>query len=276
MPDHLFLTDADNTLWDTDAVYRNAQLALLGDVEGLAGFQAKTDDRLAYLREMDQLLAQGHHSGLRYPPALLVLALKFRLEGIRTDQAVRGALLGDVSPDGESQRIVQAFFDNLSRRAPLRPGVSMGLDRLAQAGHRVIVATEGTKEKIEAILDAHGLRSRVQSVLSAPKAAPLYHRLARMADGAKMMVGDQLDRDIEPAKAAGFVTAWFPGGFTPRWSLHQSDAADLEITSFDQAVDAFMRLANGGRSKPRLANKSTALAPRQAAAKRRLQSGGAL
>ncbi len=154
MTEHLFLTDADNTLWDTDAVFRDAQLALFDEVEVLAGAKAATDDRLAYLRELDQRLAQGHHSGLRYPPALLILATWARLRGESVDRAVRAALIGDASADGEHQATVAAFFGNLSKLAPLRPGVASGLERLADAGHQVVVATEGSKKKIESLLEA--------------------------------------------------------------------------------------------------------------------------
>lgn len=244
MKDHLFLTDADNTLWDTDAVFRDAQLALLDQVEMVEGVRADAVDRLAYLRELDQLLAQGHHGGLRYPPALLILAVQARLLGARPDRAVHRALLGDTSARGAHEEIVQAFFANLSRRAPLRPGVVTGIARLADAGHRVVVATEGAKEKIEGLLDVHGLRAQVHLVVAAPKTVSLYQRLAKTASGVKMMVGDQIDRDIEPAKRAGFITAWFPGGFVPRWSSARSEAIDIEITSFDRAADAFLSLAD--------------------------------
>ena len=267
MHGHLFLTDADNTLWDTDAVYRNAQFSLLEQVEALVGLQADAEDRLAYVREVDQLLAQGHHSGLRYPPSLLILGLKSRLAGAPLDGAVRQALVGDASAQGEQQKIVQGFFANLSKRALLRPGVTEGLARLSDAGQQVVIATEGAKDKIEGLLEVHGLGAYTHSVLSAPKAAPLYARLAKTTAGLKMMVGDQLDRDIEPAKAAGFVTAWFPGGFTPRWSSRLSVAADLEITSFDQAADAFLRLSGDGKRARQVAVKA---APRrQQSAKRR-------
>jgi putative hydrolase of the HAD superfamily len=259
MPEHLLVTDADNTLWDTDAVYRNAQLSLLDKVERLAGASSNAPDRLGYLREVDQRLSLGHHSGLRYPPALLVLALRARLGGTRVDQAVRQALVGDTAAEGEPLKIVQGFFGDLGKLAPLRPGVLVGLARLAEAGHLVVVATEGAKDKIELLLEAHGLSRYVRTVVSAPKAEPLYRRLAKTASGVKMMVGDQIDRDIAPAKKAGFVTAWFPGGFMPRWSDPQRDAVDIEITSFDEATDAFLLQSNGLRPTVRAARRRAAL-----------------
>ena len=267
MHERLFLTDADNTLWDTDAVYRNAQLALLGEAEAEVGREAQTADRLAFLRELDQLLAQRHHSGLRYPPALLVRAVKTRLQGARPDQAIRVALREDASDNGEHQDILQVFFTNLGKLAPLRLGVVEGLTKLASAGQQIVIATEGPKEKIESILAAHGLSAHAHSVLSAAKGPPLYLRLAKTSSGLKMMVGDQLDRDIEPAKAAGFVTAWFPGGFTPRWSTSGSEAADLEVSSFEEAADAFLRLSQESRPPKRSVARGSS--PRQQVGGRR-------
>ena len=35
------------------------------------------------------------------------------------------------------------------------------------------------------------------------------------------MVGDQLDRDIVPAREAGLLAVWVPSAFRPKW--HDSD-----------------------------------------------------
>ena len=46
--------DADNTLWDTDGVYADAQLALLNELEDRLGVQFPELDRLAFVRSIDQ------------------------------------------------------------------------------------------------------------------------------------------------------------------------------------------------------------------------------
>ena len=51
------------------------------------------------------------------------------------------------------------------------------------------------------------------------------------------MIGDQIDRDILPAKQAGLKTIYFPGGFKPRW--HDEEASpppDFVISDFREAV----------------------------------------
>ena len=71
--------DADNTLWDTDGVFADAQLALLNELEDRLGVQFPEPDRLAFVRAIDQGLAERHHEGLRYPPRFLIKALALAL-----------------------------------------------------------------------------------------------------------------------------------------------------------------------------------------------------
>src|SRR5690348_17160579 len=71
----LVVTDADNTLWDTNSVYRDAQLAYFDEVLKIAGVNANIEDRLAYLRNLDQAIAAKHKDHFRYPPLLLAEAL---------------------------------------------------------------------------------------------------------------------------------------------------------------------------------------------------------
>src|SRR5438874_137351 len=72
--DIVILADADNTLWDTDAVFAEAQIKLLSVVEQLTGLSCRNSQRLRYVRSYDQALASRHHLHLRYPPQMLVTA----------------------------------------------------------------------------------------------------------------------------------------------------------------------------------------------------------
>src|SRR5690606_10201566 len=66
--------DADNTLWDTDGVFAAAQLGLLAQVEATTHTTLNVAGRLAYVRAIDQEIAERHHAGLRYPLKLLISA----------------------------------------------------------------------------------------------------------------------------------------------------------------------------------------------------------
>jgi putative hydrolase of the HAD superfamily len=214
--------DADNTLWDTDLVFANAQRNILENVENAIGNQAKTDDRLAYVRMLDQALAERHHAGLRYPPRLLVRALEAVLNGTPVERAARDAwqdsTVGRLS-DACVNEIERRFFDELGQTPQVRPGVREGLEVLRAANCFVLVVTEGHRAKVEKTLKTLHLDALINRVIEGRKRPELYQRIRRLTDeySDAFMVGDQLDRDIAPAKSAGLETIYFPGGFRPRW-----------------------------------------------------------
>jgi putative hydrolase of the HAD superfamily len=235
----LLVTDADNTLWDSDAVYANAQLALLGRVEKALGISAEGNDRLGFIRAVDQQLALTHHQHLRYPPRLLVIALTLTLSGVRPEEAakrtVRSAakVLSDIDPD----EAARWFIEHIRTGVPeLRRGVRQGLSKLHSNGIPVIVATEGQEDKCKKLIEHHELTEAITKIVSAPKTVELFQRLARLMGRQEevcFMVGDQLDRDIALAKHAKFHTIYFPGGFKPTWTPTENGVApEYRITTF--------------------------------------------
>src|SRR5215475_8527897 len=80
--------DADNTLWDTDDVYARAQVDLLKTIEFESGIKIENKDRLAFVRSLDQALAEKHRFGLRYPPRCLARALILVMTGVPEDIAI--------------------------------------------------------------------------------------------------------------------------------------------------------------------------------------------
>lgn len=209
-PPAVLITDADNTLWDTNGVFAEAQLRLLADVEAMVGGVAPDADRLGFVRRHDQAIAKQDHRGLKYPPTMLVRALWTALGGVPPS----------AFSESEGEAIAARFVEGLRRRPMLRKGVKQGVDRLVENGVHIWVVSEGRREVVESALADHGLDQAVSLVLIAQKTVDLYQRLARRLpnDAHSICVGDQLDRDIEPAKRAGLMTAYFPGGFRPNWT----------------------------------------------------------
>ncbi|APR52133.1 HAD family hydrolase [Sphingomonas koreensis] len=234
--------DADNTLWDTDAVYANAQLAILAAAEQAEDRGAGEPDRLSYVRAVDQALAARHHDGLRYPPRLLARALRHRLRGAGVEAAARSAWKGgDTAPDTGSvdADAERSFFAAISMPPALRPGVADGLTALVDAGCTILIVTEGAQAKVAKTADTLGLGGHFTRIIEGRKRPELYRRIIRLtaAPDNAFMVGDQLDRDIMPAKAAGLTTVYFPGGFRPRWTPAEDEAApDFRIGRFDELV----------------------------------------
>lgn len=239
--------DADNTLWDTDRVFAEAQLGLLEQIERATNKTASGKDRLAFVRAVDQALAERHHDGLRYPPRLLAHALLHALGGLPAERAARRALLdGSASPLALEDALdaEQGFLAKLTQGPSLRPGVAEALSDLNHAGHRLFVVTEGSRVKAEQSLERLDLTRYFDRLIEGKKRPELYRRILKLAGSPEttFMVGDQLDRDIAPARAAGLRTIYFPGGFAPKWAPdEQKVRPDYRIGSFAEVpgiVDA--------------------------------------
>jgi len=235
------VVDADNTLWDTNAVYANAQLALLSEVEEHVGVSA-TGDRLAYLRVIDQALAQRHPQRLRYPARLLAQALASALD--RGDASNAAALVLEGATEARlldeliAQSIEKDFIDALRSPPSIRDGVREGLDAFQSDGAVMVILTEGQKARVEANAQALGLAHYFSEIIEAVKTPRSFGDLMERAPSSDLafVIGDQLQSDIRPAKAAGFTTIYFPGGFKPGWEPEVTEIApDYQIKSFDEA-----------------------------------------
>lgn len=244
--------DADNTLWDTNRVYADAQLALLADVEIASGFSAPEIDKLGWLRRIDQLLAVKHHAGLRYPPRLLVKAVALVLKGEDPTTAVRFAWSGGKSQaqldENSAQKIEEGFLDRLKALPRLRDGVAQGLRALHTCDFEIIVLTEGNRERVLSLLEHYHLGDLVTRVMEVKKERKLFDRVLALTHNplAAFMVGDQLDRDIAPAKAAGLKTIYFPGQFQPKWQpLEDEIRPDYRVENLNEAAQLIINARVG-------------------------------
>lgn len=245
LPAATVFVDADNTLWDTDRVFAEAQLALLASVQEATGGTAPGDP-LPFIRQIDQGLAERHHKGLRYPPRLLIQAAALALTGVSQSRAVRAALVEGAHPLQETQALTieRDFFRAISQTPPPREGVIEGLNALRAAGCLVLVLTEGAIDRVRGTAEAAGLIGHFDRIIEAPKHPRLFARVRRLtgAPDRAFMVGDQLDRDIAPAKAAGLTTIYFPGGFTPRWAPDEGEIGpDYRISSFADSFRFYLK-----------------------------------
>lgn len=244
VPRTAVFVDADNTLWDTDQVFAAAQLAALDSVaSALGNHPPNENDRLAFVRAADQAIAARHHAGLRYPPRLLARALAFALDGRDSEAAARDARLG-VAPSLLSSQIetdIEREFSAAINRLPkLRDGVREGLVRLQTSGTLTLVITEAARARVASMARQLDIADTFSRIVEGQKRPDLYRRVLRLLppQTKAFMIGDQLDRDIAPAKAAGLTTIYFPGGFLPRWTPDEAKVGpDFQVKSFLEAVE---------------------------------------
>jgi putative hydrolase of the HAD superfamily len=239
--------DADNTLWDTDGVFAKAQLRLLDAVESASSTTAPTD-RLDFVRRIDQALAERHHLGLRYPPRLLALALAWALAGDDPEAAAKAVWKEAGAPgllSNEQTSAVEAqFFTDAQAQPAVFPGVEAGLQRLHASGALILVLTEGDRRRVLRTASEHGIVGLFDRVIESPKTARLFERVLRLTGRPQraFMIGDQLQRDIAPAKAAGLTTIYVPGRFRPRWEPNEEVVGPSHrVERFDQAADIILQ-----------------------------------
>jgi putative hydrolase of the HAD superfamily len=238
----VILTDADNTLWDTDAVFADAQLWLLDAIERTTGLAATAavDERLTWVRKYDQAIAKMDHRRLRYPPSLLVRALAMGLARAAPADAasvfVRGG--NEKRLDGDSvQAITAVFLEAIERVPEILPGVRQGLEAAQLEGIDVWVLTEGPANRQRAIIATHGLNGLVRGVSEVTKSKEQFARhQRRFAPRTLYVIGDQPDRDVAPGRAAGCRAVLVPSRFKPEWQAAWH-GADRVTETFDTAVD---------------------------------------
>jgi len=241
MVNPVVLTDADNTLWDTDSVFSDAQLGLLSNVEKMMSERYTKDDRLEFVRRYDQALAAIHHAHLKYPPTLLVRALEMALRGADPATAATVVCRGGHSSSLEQSAIDQAveeYFAMLGRLPELLPMVRDGLKLLCQAGIHPYILTEGKIEKQKKILLHYSLTDLVHGIFEVTKDRAQFERLRlRFSPAEVVIIGDQIDRDVIPAKAAGCSTVLVPGRFRPYWHREdQASEASVVASTFAEGV----------------------------------------
>ncbi len=245
---HLF-TDADNTLWDTDSVFVAAQLDMLRQIERLIGRDAPHDeDRgLAFLRYVDQKIATAHPDHLRYPPALLAQGLAMVLEGRDVEEAVAQVTGPEVGSAHAFEPAQTRFLETIQKLPPLRKGVREGLVAASEAEISVTIVTEENAERCRKFVAGHRLDHLIGGLVSVRKTARAYLDLKRTVGTARcFMVGDQIDRDIAAAAAAGFTTFYFPGGFVPVWNAGSDIGKARRIDRYDTVISEI--LAETGRA----------------------------
>lgn len=237
----IVLADADNTLWDTDAVFADAQLEMLLAISSQPK-EGGRDIQLAYVRQYDQALAKLDHRHLRYPPVLLAKALALGEKGVDPLTAAQMLVSGQASTvlnDHDIESIVASYTEALSQTPQLLPGVTAGLSAARQAGVDVWILTEGAADRQRERARALEIDTLVKGVSEVAKSRDQFARQRRRYLPALLFViGDQPDRDIIPAQAAGCIGVLVPSRFRPLWLKDSAwREANFVADRFDTAIN---------------------------------------
>ena len=238
------LFDADNTLWDTNAVFREAQLSML---RVLADHDVLDDPERALptLRAIDMALVD-HVGRFEYDVNQLARAVIVHFETGLEGDALIEALSQTPARDALAGAACRVFMDGLQRVPAVLPDTFEVL-RLLHAARQLgapltsAVLSEGDPERLERAFRAYHVDIGVlfDEIIVVRKSRQAFERaraalldvLPSAADGAEtlfMIVGDTLTRDIKFGKQAGFVTVYKPSPFK---GVEEPSAED-EIADF--------------------------------------------
>lgn len=229
--------DGDNTLWDTNTIFEEAQNRLLVLLR-TADPSSMPQLAIEQLQELDRTLIRKT-GRQEYDFRLLVLALIRIRSGMTARQAVRSALselrqrrrTADVRLATE---IAQEFRLGLYRIPPLLPSVKQSLDELVRLKARykgrlvLVLLSEGDETRIRPIVQHHFGERRVFDVLKIVERKSEDTLRDAQTQGAKalesesgcsqtqyqlVVIGDSIDSDITPGNLVGAVTMYIPGAY---------------------------------------------------------------
>jgi putative hydrolase of the HAD superfamily len=223
--------DADNTLWDTNRLFAEAQLGMLQEICSQLKITPQIADPLKFVRDIDQSIAAKHPAGLKYPPQLLAEGI---INALSTTN--KRSLGSQRNRQMLCNKAAEVYLAKIREVPRLRPGVAQGLRSLRKLGARTVICSEGVNESLLRNLNELGVLGYVEKLIVAAKSPEVFKQLSDEFNPYRKMqfsVGDQLDRDIQYAKSAGYKTVYFPGDFKPSWSPALSTVQpDITIDSF--------------------------------------------
>ncbi|MCW3053027.1 MAG: hypothetical protein JWN14_2197 [Chthonomonadales bacterium] len=230
----LLIFDADNTLWDTNAVFREAQLALLRPFAAYVP-NLSPEEEFRTLRHIDRLLFQRLGT-FEYDFRLLATAMAhFYLQGLSVEDSICRAIEGTdvtLSP-AETVLVEQAHHDyNVALKAipSLLPDAGHVLKTLREKrslkdGLALTLFSEGDPDRLERILTAHGLAGTnvFDATHIGPKSTESFARFQEIGQGflnltngsslQTVVIGDSLKREIKCGNHIGATTVYIPSGF---------------------------------------------------------------
>lgn len=231
----VIIFDADNTLWDTDSVFRAAQLALLQRMVN-AGLIRHAESELQTLRRVDAEI--GETLGRAEYDFKILIATLAKLYSQRLSSKQDSNRIDSYSQsveDSELSQIIEeayeAFQDKMRSIPPLYPDTVSVLSSIRASSSPenpivTIVLSEGNVDRLERILEAHNIWSSryFDEIIITPKNKEAFERAKQLGlelvpsrgmdpNTLTVMVGDSMKRDIKFANQAGFITIYKPALF---------------------------------------------------------------
>jgi putative hydrolase of the HAD superfamily len=256
-----FAFDADNTLWDTNAVFRDAQVEMLS-VLASKGLLEEPEDHVEELRRLDrQLMGKMGRNEYDFRALADALIIYYR-DACDPGKAVKTVVEEHARGEGYSslaKNAYERFSDTLKEVPDLLLGVRETLRAIGdlKEQHDVTLAlfSEGNEDRLYRILEVHNDVAecfdliRVIGKKDVASFEDLRQSLKRKVGDSEnptcVMVGDSINSDIRPANKAGFVTVYKPADFEGRETpADEAGQPDFTIEQVSEVIDVFPHLGN--------------------------------
>jgi 2-haloacid dehalogenase len=193
-----------------------------------------------YELDADSVAAGWRETQLRYA-ALLTAMDRYEDFAWVTERSLEHALaVAGADLDGEARKELVRAYDELDAFPDTQPG----LVRLREAGHTLVVLSNGTRDMIERILAHAGIRDPFEDLVSVDevgrfKPSPRVYRhaadrLGRAVDDAWLVSANPFD--VIGASSAGMRTAWVDRRGAPFDPL--GPRPDLVVRDLGELADA--------------------------------------
>lgn len=236
---NIAIFDGDNTLWDTNAVFTDAQKNILRGLKE-AGIHADRERDFGLLRKVDDLLIK-YFGKREYDITHLPLCLIRHFKGDPVEDVNQVAKIVASSESTEvtlAQTLGSEFNASLTRLPDLFPDVIEGLSLIRQAGRTVMILySEGRESRLRRICDHYGMANYFHDIVlgdksledwfnSKERAIKIFKKVfpRETKQPTIYVIGDLLERDVRPGNLIGARTIYKPGGYkgveTPKDEEH--------------------------------------------------------
>lgn len=220
----IIILDGDNTLWDTNSVFVNAQNKMLRCLKKTVN---KIDD-FRKLRQIDDMLV-NLYAKHEYDFSVLALALNKFFKGSNEEEAVQKAYMEFESGSKNKEIELAIKCGNALRKELLTfPKLfkhsKQTLRTLKKRGHILILSSEGDERRIKRIIEHHSMSKLFHHIMTRAKSIKQFNEAKRIGmqlfkkrclggTPRTVVVGDLLDRDIFFGNQIKAITILKPGSY---------------------------------------------------------------
>lgn len=255
----ILIVDGDNTLWDSNAVFKNAQLTMLKNLNKI-NLNITPKAEFLRLREFDDILVK-HFKKHEYNFSILALSLYLYFKGSKRDEAIQRACEAfdkelNVEGKDSATKCGVIFNEDLRKLPVLFKDVKKTLETLKQLDCVVILSSEGDKERVRRIIKYHSVEHYFDHIMNGRKSVkqfeeakeigmqiwsrkhPKDRRIPKV-----VVIGDLLDRDIQFGNLIGATTIYKPGGYKGyQRPANENETPNYEVKEMCEIINVLQAL----------------------------------